>query len=58
VIGLFTGQATGLINRYAHVVKYINIAFGIILIVLGVLVFTENLNRIANFELLNRWLLR
>jgi len=58
VIGAFTAQAQGVINRFAYALKYINIAFGIILIVLGVLVFTQSLNLIANFGLLNSVLLR
>jgi len=58
VVGLFTAQAANLINRYAHIFIYVNIGFGIILILLGILVFTQNLNLVANFQLLNRWLLR
>lgn len=57
-VGLFASQASRLINRYAQVLKYVNIVFGVILIALGVLAFTQNLNRIANLEILNRWLLR
>lgn len=57
-VGLFTAQASNVINRYARILNYVNIGFGVILIALGVLVFTQNLNLIANFELLNRWLLR
>lgn len=57
-VGLFASQASELINRYAHVLKYVNIVFGIVLIGLGILAFTQSLNLIANFELLNRWLLR
>ena len=57
VVGLFASGAVGIINKYAKSLKYVNIIFGIVLIVLGVLVFTESLNRIANFELLNRFLL-
>jgi len=58
IVGLFTAQASTLINRYAHVVKYVNIAFGFLLITLGVLVFTQSLNLVANLELLNRFLLK
>jgi len=58
IVGLFAAQAVGIINRYSHILKYINIAFGGILIVLGILVFTQSLNLIANLELLNRILLR
>jgi cytochrome c-type biogenesis protein len=58
MVGLFASPAAALINRYARFLKYANILFGLILIVFGVLVFTRNLSRVANFELLNRWLLR
>lgn len=58
VVGLFAAQASEFINRYAHALKYVNIIFGIVLIALGILAFTQSLNLIANFELLNRWLLR
>ena len=58
IVGLFASRASNIINKYAHILKYVNIIFGIILIVLGVLVFTESLNRIASFELLNQFLLR
>lgn len=56
IVGLFTAQASGIINRYAHVLKYINIVFGGILIILGILVFTQKLVLISNFELIYRWL--
>lgn len=54
VVGLFTSQATSLINRLGQALVYVNIAFGIILIILGVLVFTQYLNLIANFDLVNQ----
>lgn len=57
-VGLFASQASNIINRWAHLLKYVNIIFGIILIILGVLAFTQSLNRIANFEILNRFLLK
>jgi len=58
VVGAFTAQADKLIARYAHTLKYVNIVFGVILIGLGILIFTQSLNLIANFELLNRFLLK
>lgn len=58
LVGLFASQASGLINKYAKQMRYVNIVFGFVLIMLGILIFTENLNRLANFELLNRFLLR
>jgi len=58
VVGLFAAQVSGVINRYARFLKYVNIVFGAILIVLGIFVFTQSLNLIANFDLLNRILLQ
>ncbi|MEN9342099.1 MAG: hypothetical protein RIQ54_355 [Candidatus Parcubacteria bacterium] len=53
LVGLFASQASAFIQRFIGVVRYINIVFGVLLIVLGILVFTQNLNLIANFDLLN-----
>ncbi len=57
-IGLFAGQAAKFTERLGPSLRYINILFGIILIALGVLIFTGQLSRIANFEFLNRFLLK
>lgn len=54
VVGLFANQAQALIMRYSSVLHYVSVIFGFILIVLGVLVFTQSLNLIANFDLVNR----
>ena len=56
-VGLFAGEVAGWMNRFTRAVRYVNIVFGVLLIVLGVLIFTSNLSRIANFELLNYFLL-
>ncbi len=60
--GLFTSRASSMITdfrgHHAKMLEYLNIAFGIILIALGVLAFTQSLNILGNFEILNRWLLR
>lgn len=58
LVGLFAAQASVLIRKFGRYVKYINMIFGTILIIIGILVFTQNLAKIANFELLNRILLR
>ena len=58
LVGLFAAQFVVIINKYARVLKYVNIAFGVILIALGVLVFTQSLNLVANFSLLNTLLLK
>jgi len=58
VVGAFTAQATDFINRHLAGLKYLNIVFGVILLALGVLIFTQKLSLIANFEFLNKILLR
>src|SRR3989344_414910 len=58
IVGAFTGQATEFINRHAVGLKYLNIVFGVILLALGVLIFTQKLALIANFEFLNKILLK
>jgi cytochrome c-type biogenesis protein len=57
VVGFFTGEASAFINRYAGIVKYIQMVFGALLIALGVLVFTDELPLIANFGFINNLLL-
>lgn len=54
IVGLFTGQVIKLIQKYDKALKYINVSFGVILIILGVLVFTRYINLIANFDFINR----
>ena len=49
LVGLFTTQATKLINKSATALKYFNIIVGILLLILGILVFTNKLNIVANF---------
>jgi cytochrome c-type biogenesis protein len=58
VVGAFTGQAAEFINRHAVGLKRLNIIFGVILLALGILIFTQKLALIANFELLNKILLK
>lgn len=58
LVGLFASRASGLIQRYGGFLNYAQIIFGIILIVIGIFAFTENLPLIANLGLLNRFLLR
>ncbi len=58
LVGLFTAQAAAVIRRYGVWALRVHRAFGVLLIILGVLIFTQTLNRLANFELLNRVLLQ
>ena len=58
LMGLFTARASGWIKKISPYLKYVNPAFGALLIVLGILIFTQNLSRLANFGLLNDLLLK
>lgn len=58
IVGAFTGQAAEFINRHTVGLKYLNIVFGVILLILGVLVFTQKLALVANWEILNSILLK
>lgn len=58
LVGLFTTRAATLISRYGTWTSWVNHIFGAILVILGILIFTQTLNRLANFELLNRILLQ
>ncbi|TSC55442.1 MAG: cytochrome c bioproteinis protein [Parcubacteria group bacterium Gr01-1014_18] len=58
ILGLFGSSLTRYISRYASLLPWINRLFGVILIIMGVLVFTGNLSRLANVGLLNDFLLK
>ncbi|QSH39542.1 sulfite exporter TauE/SafE family protein [Candidatus Kaiserbacteria bacterium] len=58
VIGFFAADAGRVIQRYASSLTYVNMVFGALLIVLGVLIFTQDLVLLSNFELLNKILLK
>ncbi|HVN26782.1 MAG TPA: cytochrome c biogenesis protein CcdA [Candidatus Paceibacterota bacterium] len=58
VVGLFVAQSSAFINRYASAAVYVNPIFGAILIVLGILVFTQDLSLVANFGFVNDFLLK
>ncbi len=57
LVGLFTAQAGAFIKANAHSMEYVTKAFGVLLVIIGILVFTQEINRLANFDLLNRVLL-
>lgn len=58
LVGLFAASAASFIKRFIRYIHYINVAFGALLIILGILVFTQNLNLVANFEILNDFILK
>ncbi len=52
LVGFFTFRASTFISAHVHTMRYASVAFGFLLILLGVLVFTQTINRIASFEVL------
>ncbi len=57
LVGLFTRQAQNLINRAGKWLMYFQYVFGVLLIVIGVFIFTGELSRIANFQALTNILI-
>ncbi len=58
LVGLFVAQSADLINKYAAKLEYVNPIFGAILVILGILVFTQDLPLIANFGFISSLLLK
>ena len=54
ITGAFFSQATGLIRRMVKYLKYFNPIMGAVLIILGILVFTNQLSLLGNFPLANQ----
>ncbi len=55
--GVFASQVILFIQKFRVAFRYFNIVVGILLIILGILVFTQSLSAIANFSILNKWVL-
>ena len=49
ITGLFVSRMQEFIKKHEKKLNYANIAFGILLVILGILVFTNSLARISNF---------
>ena len=58
IFGFFLDKAQGFIKRIGPKMKYYNWVVGIFLILLGILVFTQNLDLLANFSVLNKLFLK
>jgi len=58
IVGLFTNQAQDWIKKVGPKLKYVNYVFGTILIALGILVFTNQLSRIASVPFLSELLIQ
>jgi len=57
LVGAFASFAEKSMNKFLKYAAPLNLLFGIVLIILGVLVFTNSLNLIANFGFINKFLL-
>jgi cytochrome c-type biogenesis protein len=57
LMGIFFSRASKIIKAMSKHLKYYNLVLGGFIIILGVLVFTNQLAYIANFPLLNELLL-
>ncbi|MBS3164452.1 cytochrome C biogenesis protein [Candidatus Woesearchaeota archaeon] len=57
LVGLFTNEARQLISRYAKWTRYLSYVFAPVLILLGILVFTSQLSRVANLSFASQLLL-
>ncbi|MBR9693362.1 cytochrome C biogenesis protein [Candidatus Woesearchaeota archaeon] len=54
IVGAFTAQASRLIRKAGPWLKHFEIVVGILLILFGILIFTNNMGHIADFTLLNQ----
>jgi cytochrome c-type biogenesis protein len=57
LVGLFPSRILSFLKQHRRATARIHVAFGVVLIGMGVLVFTDQLNVLANFRLLNEVLL-
>lgn len=57
LVGLFPAGAFAFIKKHREATARLHTAFGVVLIGMGVLVFTDKLSLLANFQLLNEVLL-
>lgn len=57
LVGLFTARAQDIINKTGKWLFYFNKVFGLVLIGIGVLIFTNQLRRIANIEFIAEFLI-
>jgi len=57
LVGLFTSHAQNLINKAGKWLIYFNKFFGLVLVAIGVFVFTNQLSRIANLEFVTNLLI-
>ena len=57
VVGLFVERAQAFFERFGRIIVYFQYLFGALLIIIGILVFTSQLSRIANLQFVTNVLL-
>jgi cytochrome c-type biogenesis protein len=57
LVGFFTNQAERFISRAGKWLKYVEYFFGVLLVIIGIFIFTGDLEKIANFSFLTDILL-
>ena len=57
IVGFFASGATNIITKYSTSIKYVNIVFGALLVIIGIFAFTQNLTLITSFEFINKLVL-
>ena len=58
IVGAFTTQVEGFLEKSGKWLHYLNIIFGIMLIIIGILIFTSQLSRIANLQIASEILIK
>ena len=57
IVGFFASTAGDWLNKFSKSLKYLNMVFGILLVIIGVFAFTESLTLITSFEFINKLVL-
>jgi len=57
IVGFFASTAGNWLNKFSRSLKYLNMVFGVLLIIIGVFAFTESLTLITSFEFINKLVL-
>ncbi len=55
LMGAFVSKARGVISKYGKWLPAVKGVFGALLVVIGILAFTQQLDKVANFQLLTDW---
>ncbi len=56
IMGLFAGEAGAWLSRWGAAARYMTVAFGMLLVGVGILIFTQQLATFGNFDVLTKML--